>query len=88
VYYYCFLVFFLAGRWDKGNFSIENTFKRHHWRECLLLRCTWLCFSKNLNFFIKLIFFVFLDYFDMLISEINFKKLKIYYFNIFLKNYF
>ena len=49
------------------------------------------CFEVNFKFVllkkkILIIFLVFFNYFDMLISKINFKKIKnIYYFNIFLK---
>jgi hypothetical protein len=40
--------------------------------------CLFLYFKKKLSCFIcfKLIFFLFSDYFDVLISKINFKKLK------------
>jgi hypothetical protein len=48
------------------------------------------CFGKKIErFFLKLLFFIFLDRFDMLILKINFKKYKKNYFNIFSnKKYF
>jgi hypothetical protein len=57
----------------------------------VLLVANLLLCIKNIKFYFILFFFIFLDCFDiMLVSKINFKKIKnIYYFNIFLnKKYF
>jgi hypothetical protein len=40
-------------------------------------------FKKNIKFFFSLIFFMFSNYFDVLILKIKFLKINKYYFNIF-----
>jgi hypothetical protein len=43
----------------------------------------YLCVLKKIIFYFKLIFFIFLDYFNMLILKIILKIKNIYYFNKF-----
>jgi len=43
--------------------------------------------SLKFNFFLELLLFMFLYYFDIIILQINFLKIKKYYFKIFIKKY-